>query len=502
MQTDSRYDDDRLQHLTQQLQGYLQRHNSVWLAVHCAVWKQHLVVLGVHAADTRVDPRQLFALLAEALSAIAVPPLPNYSGQTQLCLKIAGQRSIYATHRLQLRSPQPLPANSAFSRKQETLANFSNPLREGLGVRADSPVRASLGVSADVPSSSYSSPLETKQQVVPNARKNARKKTCPSWLSKRRSQLVKTIIAFPLVLAAAYLLTRPCVVGACPRLQASQETNQQIRQQIRQATTDRQLEQARSQLTTLIKSLQTIPGWSPHHRQAARQLWAYQAQARNLEHLISALDRAFLAQQQSQSSHSLAEWAKLQSLWRGAIQQLVQIPPDSSSYPLAAAKLPSYRAALLEVDRRYAIEQQATEKLAEAKRIAQIAIARQDIAQNPESWQFVKTTWLSAVRQLQAIPENTLAYREAVTLLPSYQQHVANANHWHATETAMATVYKTAATLGQQAKTLEQQQQWSAAQQSWKDAIVHAQKIPAASFYHPQAQALIRAYKTSLAQAE
>jgi len=317
-----------------------------------------------------------------------------------------------------------------------------------------------------------------------------------------RSYLLKAIVLLPMLLGGGYLLTPPCVVGSCPRLQTSQQSNQQIRQQIRQATTDTPLKQARSQLNALIESLQPIPVWSPYYSEATRQLRAYQAQTRNLERLITALDRAATAQQQLQPPHSLAEWVTLQALWRGAINRLVQIPPDSSAYPLAVTKLPLYRAALAASDRHYAAEKQAINHIAEAKRIAQIAMARQDIAQNPESWRFVKITWMSAVKQLQGIPADTLAHREAMTLLRSYQRQLANAHHRHTTETAMAATYQTATELGQHAKTLEQQQQWSEAQKSWQNAIDHAQKIPATSFYHQQAQALITAYKTSLTQTE
>ncbi len=111
---DKRQPPPELQSLTHQLQGYVQAYSPVWLVVRCAVWKQYLVVLGVHAHDPQVSSSQLFMLLTQALQTIVAPRLANRPHATgsrsqpvQLCLKIAGQATIYATHCLRLYATPP-----------------------------------------------------------------------------------------------------------------------------------------------------------------------------------------------------------------------------------------------------------------------------------------------------------------------------------------------------------------------------------------------------------
>ncbi|MCS6813495.1 MAG: hypothetical protein NZ772_07990 [Cyanobacteria bacterium] len=492
------YDDsscDRLKHLNNHLQVYLQARHPVWVDIRCAVWKQHLVILGIHRAEPSLDQSELFAMMARALAAIALPLLTQFSRRVQLCLKVAGQSTIYATYRLQIGSSQ----------RASTLPT-TVPYPDQHQPRTEPPLLTELPADHTVDRSHATERVglssgEESSRVQNSSAQNL-KSLLSAWRLAVQQHWVKAISMFSIVLGATYLLTRPCVVGSCPLIQASYQTNRQVRQSIRQATTKSQLEQAQSQLLNLMALLRSIPPWSPHYSEASRQLQAYQAQADNLEHLVTALTHASLAHQQVNPPHSVAEWAQVRSRWQQAINQLVQIPPDSVAYPLAAAKLPIYRAALATTNHYYKTEQRATEHLAEAKRIAQVAAARQALAQNPESWHVVTATWARAITQLQGIPNYTLAYRDVSTLLRQYQQQAAHAQRRYATEVAMEKLYRTATDLGEQARQFQQQQQWSEARQTWQTAISQAQQIPADSFYHASAQALIHAYKGELDQAE
>lgn len=482
---------DRLQDLNRHLQAYLQAHHPVWLGVRCAIWKQHLVVLGIHRAEPGVDQSELFAMMARALAAIALPLLTQFARRVQLCLKVAGQSAIYATYRLQVGSSQRSGASpeTGSCPNQDQPRAEPPPLIDHAGDRGHTPDGTGL-------------PAVEKSSCVEISTTQNLKSLLSTWRQAIQQHWIKTIGVSSIVLGATYLLTRPCVVGSCRLLQASYQTNRQVRQFIRQATTKSQLEQARSQLLGTMVLLRSIPPWSPHYSEASRQLQAYQAKAANLEHLVAALTHASLAHQQVNPPHSIAEWSEVRSHWQRAINQLVQIPPDSVAYPLAAAKLPVYRAALATIEHHYKTEQRATEHLAEAKRIAQVATARQTLAQNPEGWQVVTATWSRAINQLRGIPSYTLAYQDVATLLRQYQQQVAYAQQRYVTEVAMEKLYRTATDLGDQARQFQQQQQWSEAQQTWQAAISQAQQIPADSFYHSSAQALIHAYRSELDQVE
>ncbi len=539
---DKRQPPPELQSLTHQLQDYVQSHSPVWLVVRCAIWKQYLVLLGVHAHDPRVSSSQLFMLLTQALQTVVTPHLVNLpcvadgrSQPVQLCLKIAGQAKIYATHCLQLHCPQlhdmqlaELPVAPSLAKSsgvepsiaplsltpaqvgQAQVAPTHAALEHGTlaqqrleGISPAQPVqprRITTGLLLPHPSSQ--SALLAKRRSRQRRSRGIHQFSGTTKPSRGRSWLWQGIILVPVLLGAVYGLTRPCVIGACPHLQASQQTNQHLRQQIPQATSLAELKRIRSQLNDLMASVQVIPMWSPHYSQAARQIQAYSAQARNLERVIAADELVAQSGQPLIAPRSLTEWSRLQAHWRGSIALLMQIPPDSVAYPLAAARLPTHRAALADIDRHYAQEKQATACLAEAKRIAQIAIARQELAQSPESWRFVKTTWLSAVKQLQSVPNHTLAKQEATALLNNYTQQATKAEQQLTTELAMAKTYHQAQKLGQQAKEVERQQQWSAAMQAWQGAIDHAQKIPPSSFYYPSAQALLSTYKLSLMQTQ
>ena len=106
-------------------------------------------------------------------------------------------------------------------------------------------------------------------------------------------------------------------------------------------------------------------------------------------------------QQAAQNSKGLPlkveDWVEIQSLWQDAIVLLEKVPEDSTAYPFAKNKLQQYRKYLVAIKGRLTTEEEANQKLIAAKKSAQLAETREVVAQFPESWKNVYSSWADAL---------------------------------------------------------------------------------------------------------
>lgn len=308
--------------------------------------------------------------------------------------------------------------------------------------------------------------------------------------------------AFILV-SGLYLLTRPCVLGACDPLERAKRLSQEAIQTAR--TTDSALELVESykKLNEASYLLGTIPSWSSHHKAAQVLLGSYEDQSVVLGQVVDALEKANTAANRSQNPpHPVQEWREIQWIWREVISQLERIPSDSSLHPTVQRRMQAYQANLADINQHITVEQQAQERIAVARKAGQLAEERAGAAQSAENWQETAATWTAAIDQLRKIPKGTSAYDEAKQLLALYQPKLAEANTKRTQELAAAVAYSRVLNLAEQARSFEQQNQWIRATANWRDALTYARQIPAGSAYHSQVQPLISTYTKTLQQAE
>jgi len=305
------------------------------------------------------------------------------------------------------------------------------------------------------------------------------------------------------LLGAVYLLTRPCVIGSCEPYEKAERLSQEAIQTAQ--TTDSALEivEAYRKLNEASYLLGTIPSWSKHYDAAQSLLASYETEAVVLEQIVTALKQANTAAQRSQNPpHPLQEWREIQRLWRETIAQLQQIPASNALYPLAQRKLQEYEANLANINQRLLTEQQAQQRIDEARKAGQLAEARAEEANSIASWQQIYATWEAAIHQLRQVPQGTMAYAEAEQLLALYQPKLTEANTRRGQEEVAASAYDEAVRLGKQARVMEQENQWSRAVSYWQDALNQARRVPSGTAYHTQVQPLITNYTSALKQAQ
>jgi hypothetical protein len=313
--------------------------------------------------------------------------------------------------------------------------------------------------------------------------------------------LVSAVGGFVLV-SGMYVLTRPCVIGACEPLQQATQLSRAAIQTAQTTESALAIVEAHRQLSESSYLLATIPSWSRHYQSAQTLLNGYEDQAVVLGKVVKALEQANTAAQNSQNPpHPLPKWREIQWLWREVITQLEQIPSSSTLYPLVQRKLQEYRVNLTGINQRVGIEQQAQDRINAARQAGQLAEARAKAAQSAENWQETAATWTAAIGQLRQIPQSTMVYDEAQQLLAIYQPNLTEASNRQAQELVAAKAYTQAVDAAAQARTLEQQNQWSQAKAQWQSALTYARQVPTVTSYYSQVQPLIGTYAQMLQQA-
>ncbi|MEA5550600.1 hypothetical protein VB713_06340 [Anabaena cylindrica UHCC 0172] len=302
---------------------------------------------------------------------------------------------------------------------------------------------------------------------------------------------------------SAFFLTRSCVIGPCQELQTAEKFKSESEQLMRRAKSEQELLAVQQQLDAVISDLKIIPQWSPRHQQAQDLSVSLSEQSTKINLVVKALQAGSVAEQKTKTpANSLEELRTRQSLWRQAIAPLESIKPGNQLYGLVKAKLPNYQRNLQTLNQQLLQEETWLKKIDIAKTIADSAIQRETKAKSGNDWQRVESAWQGAINALKTIPSTSTGYQEAQNLLTDYQPKFILARDRAKKEMRAATLYQQAVNLANQAKVFEQKSQWQAAVASWQQAGQTARQISQDSFNYNQAQSLIQAYSTALAEAQ
>ncbi|MDX2097768.1 MAG: hypothetical protein SFW36_08320 [Leptolyngbyaceae cyanobacterium bins.59] len=467
---------------------------SIPVTVQCVVKEGVLMVLGQHPAHAVPDPQQTFKTLEKGIRSFA-PQVSNPSPDTpdspkvQLYLRVSGQQQPYAFHAFELTPsllpPPPPPSPS----------------------RLPPPPSSPPPTAIEVAKPHEQAPAFT-EPLLPPEPEDVEPQPEPTPSPPRKSR--KTILAglglglgAALVGVFAYGITRPCVLGGCDALATAQQLNWESTQILQKPDAARSLPVAQEKLTTAIRSLDSIPPWSPQRSEAQTLQTTYRTQLTTLEQLTTAQQKVTTATQQTQKPPlSVQEWQAVQKLWKEAIDALKQIPKENPYHSYAQTQLKDYRARLRTVDQQASVERQATDNLTEAKRMVQIAEARQGVSQNLESWQLTQVTWQGAIDRLKKVPKSTTVYKESQELLAIYQPKFVTARNQWSKEQLSARAYNQAMSVAKQAEALEQKQQWPQAVDRWRSAINLTRQVLQGTESYDQAQLLLDEYRGKLSAAE
>jgi tetratricopeptide (TPR) repeat protein len=316
-------------------------------------------------------------------------------------------------------------------------------------------------------------------------------------------EFISASLSLAILIGCFYAVTQPCVIGKCVIKSTAEELNQQSLEIIKNIENSLGPKSAQEKLETAIQNLKKIPFWSIHYLKSQHLKSTYQAEIEHLETIRKALGHGEQAAQNSKGLPlPVEDWVQIQSLWQEAISLLEKVPEESRAYPFAKNKLQQYRKYLVAIKGRLTIEEEANQKLIAAKKSAQLAETREIIAQFPESWKKVNSSWADALDKASTIPPQTTAYVEAKNLLPQYEQKLQKAEERRITEEIGQEAYNQTISYSKQAEVFETKDNWIKAKEYWQKALNSAEKIPTNSSYFISVKPLIKSYKTLLEVAQ
>ncbi|MGB3403389.1 MAG: hypothetical protein WBA77_11940 [Microcoleaceae cyanobacterium] len=325
----------------------------------------------------------------------------------------------------------------------------------------------------------------------------------PNFTLKRLLFSPQAAIALALIVGSMYALTRPCVIGECAAIDQAKAYSQSAEEILQTVSGAKAPGLAKQDIDEAIAELETIPFWSPYYGPARRLLSNYRQESTELGAVIAGLRFAGQAASQGQDApYTVQEWERLKNLWEEAIAQLQQVPIESLIYPFAQQRLDQYNDAAGEVRGRLILEREAQEVLKRGKQTAQVAIARQGVATQANSWQLVYDTWQQATNTLASVQVGTTAHQDAQLLLANYQPKLEAARDRKTIEQVGQEAYDRAVNSADQAKILSERGAWSDAVKYWSRAVSYGKKIPQSSSYTTEMKPLMESYTQSWKQAE
>lgn len=494
-----------LKRLGQYLQERLHPQAQVTpLQVRCAI-KATLMVLVQHPPGNAPDPREVFGSLEQAIATLpndlitALPANPNGS-PIQLFLRVLGQQKPYAFHRVAFPIVNPFWASNAIALDDDSPKTEIQAPNPPLPVPPPTPAIVNPLPAPEVTPGElvHTGAIATEadqlsEYVAPSL---------PGSEQRGRSRAKALLIAGGGIAAAlglglgGYALTRPCVMGTCTSLETAQSLSQQATQTLQTGQPDVAAQQTTQQLEEARRLTTDIPAWSGQYGKA-------QLLQNQLDQVLMAETAAKTASQKGQvPAQPIAEWQAGQAQWETAIAQLEAVPPDSPLHTLAQQRLTAYRGNLAFVNQRISLEQEAQKRLATARKTAELATARQNVAQTLPDWQQAQSTWQVAINALQQIPNGTTAHAEAQQLLQSYRPKLAASRDRVTKEQLAQRVYTQATNYEKQAKAAQQRNQWAQAAASWQNALNAAKQVPDGTSTSSNAQTLVATYTGSLQQAQ
>jgi hypothetical protein len=301
--------------------------------------------------------------------------------------------------------------------------------------------------------------------------------------------------------AAAYAITRPCVVGGCVQMDQATALEGEALQRLRNEPSTVNLERSWDQIAIARDFVMPIPAWSRHGAQASDRQKELTAAQDDLREVIAVLSIGWEASQLSQSPpHPLERWQQLEELWGQAITQLEQIPETNVAYPVVLVKLNEYRDHLDAIRRRTVLEQRAEESVAAARLAAQVAGERQTSAVSLEELQQAHASWQLAIESLMRVPGGTTGAEAAQTLLEEYTPQRDSAQRQQDREQTGALRYRLATEAADRARVAVNEKRWEQAIGFWQQAIAHVREVPTQSTSAENARAALESHTRSLAQ--
>ncbi|BAZ52171.1 hypothetical protein NIES4103_48300 [Nostoc sp. NIES-4103] len=483
--------------------------------IKCAVNRDELMILIQHPVGVTADTQQIFALFDEVLQS-----LPNYREQRVQCfIRVSGDKLPYAKHSLTVKQGSK-GAGEQGSRGAGELGAPTTEREWGLGAQGSREVEelGNWGTGKAVFPSSSSS-LSFPPLDFPSTEENHQEELedpfdpladTPDLLTRqtKRRQVQPILLGAGLVgivvlISAAYLLTRPCVMFECKEIQAAQKLKTESRQKMSRARSENELVALQQQLEATSADLAVIPGWSPHAQEAEELKVSLSSQAQKINQVVKALQAAAQAARTTETpAKSLEELQARQHLWRQAIAPLEAINPNSELYKLVQPRLIRYRVSLQMINQQLLAQERWLKKLTAAKAVASVAAKREASAKSLSDWQKVQSSWQIAINALMIIPQASPASQEAQKLLIEYKPKLATARDRVTKEQLAAKSYQQALNIAKQAQAYEQQNQWQAAAVYWGQALQNAKQISQDSPYYNQAQSLTEPYSVALKQAQ
>lgn len=482
--------EEDLQFLAQILQEQLRAEvpSGDFFQIKCAVKNDQLMILAQHPVGVAVNIDTVFAVLEEALHS-----LPHHrEQQADIFLRVAGQKLPYAKHSIALNLEPELESFEAERVEEQEYIRIHEDIYQ--------------------PPDSYGqiwkpTPSENEPEDVPYD-PLADAPDLSTYSPRRPAHRVKIILlgASVAVIAAlssaAYVFTRPCVLGECQEIQTAKQLQRSLGQKL-SVRAEKELPKLQQQLETASASLKAIPFWSPHHQQAEQLSVSLSAQSEKINQVVKALEVGNLAMQKSRTpAVNQKELEARQQLWRQAVVQLETISSNNELYQLVQPQLLIYRTQLQATKQQMLAEEKWMKKLVAAKTVAVAAVKREASAKSLQDLLRVQSTWQIAVNALTAIPPNSSVYSEAQKLLIEYKPFLATARVQATKEMLAVKTYNQAITSANTAKRYEQQKQWSAAVTHWTLAVNAIKQVATDSMYYNQAQNLVEPYSTALKHAQ
>ncbi|MEH2159870.1 MAG: hypothetical protein V7K38_02245 [Nostoc sp.] len=437
--------------------------------VKCAVNKDGLMILTQHEPDVRVDTKIIFAVIEEVLQSLT----PHREQQVQCFLRIFGEQLPYAKCFLTLKQTEVFgggevgePEEEYFSPISSSALTYSPSLdeteeEEPFDPFADAPnlptakrtfqikpifLGAALMGMIVLGGGAY---LLTRPCVMSECKEiqNAQQLKTKSPQLMRRAKSEKELAAVQQQLATASTALN-VIPSWSPRHQESEELktslsgrsekiNQVVKalqtaslatQKVQNPASSLEELQARQHLwRQAIAPLETISPDSELYGLVQGKLLNYRVrlhavnqqifiEEKWLKKLTAAKAVASAAEKQEATAKSLNDWEKVRSTWLVAINALNSIPLTSTGYQEAQKLLVDYKPKLVLARDRATKEQLALKTYQQAR----ITANQAKLYQQQNQWQAAATYWDQALQTAKKVPQDSLYYTQAQSLIEPY----------------------------------------------------------------------------------
>ncbi len=438
--------------------------------VKCALNKDGLMILTQHASDVIVEPELIFAVIEEVLQSLA----PHKEQRVQCFLRVFGEQLPYAKCFLALK-PMAVWGDGGMGAGGDEEAISSSSPSSSLTYSPsidESEEEEVFDPFANVPNLSASKPAFPVKSILLGAAlvgivvlgggayfltrpcvmseckeiQNAEQLKAKSAHLISRAKSEKELVAVQQQLAETSVALN-VIPSWSPRYQVSEELkaslsgrSEKINQVVKALQTASLAEkiqtpahsleelQARQNLwRQAIAPLEAISSNSELYGLAQGKLLNYRVRLHTinqqifteekwLKKLTAAKAVANAAENRQATAKSLNDWQKVQSTWLVVVNALNTIPETSAGYQEAQKLLVDYKPKLVVVRDRATKEQLALKTYQQAR----ITANQAKLYQQQNQWQAAATFWDQALQTAKKVPEDSLYYTQAQSLIEPY----------------------------------------------------------------------------------